>query len=283
MAHPRQPGRRRPVDVKFDRRVTLQKTGGKRVGLRPLDRPGYGLGLGLAPGQHHDSACVQDRAHTHRDRVPRHIGFAQEVPGGIPAGHGVEGDQTGARLASGAGFVETDVPGAADAEDLQVNAARLSDCPLVALAPAKDLRALHRAIGDVHVSGRNVDVAEQLLVHEPPVAFGVRAGQPVVLVEVERDHVLEAQSLLPVPADQLAIKAHRSGPGRKAEHCGAAGPVIASNDGRNLRRHDGGGLVGIGVDHGADAFTLFVFGGRDAVGCRVHDGSGEAATAVWAA
>ncbi len=86
-------------------------------------------------------------------RALRHMLLAEEVARRVLAGDAVEGDEARAAAAAGAGFVEADVPGASDAEDLQVDAACVGDRLLVGGARGGDLRLREDAVGDVHVLG----------------------------------------------------------------------------------------------------------------------------------
>ena len=83
-----------------------------------------------------DLAGLEDRGDAHRDRLARHVLLAEEVGRGVLAGHQVEGDEPGAALEPRARLVEPDVPGRADAEELEVDAAGGADRLLVAPALA---------------------------------------------------------------------------------------------------------------------------------------------------
>jgi hypothetical protein len=74
------------------------------------------------------------------------------------------------------------------------------------------------ATRDVNVGGIDVDVIEQILPHEPVVAVDAVRRHRVVLVEIERDHVGEAQSFLPVASNQLAVNANWCGSRRETEY-----------------------------------------------------------------
>ena len=119
---------------------------------------------------------------------------AAEFLGRVGAGDRMQLDQAG-RQPQGFGdgqvarLVETDVPVAADAEQLDVQ-------PAVGLDPAVKLRRVrgrerlgHRAVEHVRAVRRDVDVAEQMAVHVRPVALGIERADRVVLVEVVGRHV----------------------------------------------------------------------------------------------
>src|SRR5690606_17349885 len=88
----------------------------------------------------------------------------------------------------------------------------------ILLAVFEDFITRHGAAWYVHLLFRDVDVAEELLIHEPVVALAVLPVDGVILVEIERDDVPEAQPFLAVHADKLPVNADRGGPGGQAEH-----------------------------------------------------------------
>src|SRR5205823_9611176 len=117
-----------------------------------------GRGLVFAEGHDDDLPGLQDGADAHRDRLVRHVLFAEKPAARVPAGNRVEGGQAGAAGAGRAGLVEPDVPGPADAEDLQVEAPGPADLQLVGGAVVLDLIGRDGAVGDVDVLSRDVDV-----------------------------------------------------------------------------------------------------------------------------
>jgi hypothetical protein len=78
-----------------------------------------------------------------------------------------------------------------DAEELEVDAARLLNRGLVRVAEGRNLVARERAVWDVDVSRVDVHVGEEVLPHEPMVGVEARGGDPVVLIEVEGHHARE--------------------------------------------------------------------------------------------
>jgi hypothetical protein len=250
------------IELEFHGRVALQETGGERVCRGFLHGVREHAGLGLAPGEEQDAARLEDGADAHGDGMAGDVGLAEEIAGGVAPGEGVERDEAGARVAAGAGLIEADVAGAADAEDLHVEATGGADLFLVGPAPRENLRPGHGAVGDVDVGGRDVEVVEELLVHEPPVALGVRARQAVVFVEIEGHDVFEAQLLLAVQPDELAVETHRGGAGGQAEHGRPAGRIVAPDQGGQFGRHQRAGDVGRGMDDALEALALLVLGER---------------------
>ena len=78
-------------------------------------------------------------------------------------------------------------------------------------------RALARR--DVDVRRIDVDVREEILPHEAMVGVDALLRHRVVLVEIERHDVGEAQPFVAMHADQLAIDPDRRRAGGEAEDC----------------------------------------------------------------
>jgi len=90
---------------------------------------------------------------------------------------------------------------------LDVDAAGVFDLFFVGRAEAGDVVHVDRAVGDVDVVRGDVDVVEEMLVHEPHIALEfVRLHRPI-LIKVECHHVLKRQALVAVQTDQLAVHA----------------------------------------------------------------------------
>ena len=243
-------------------RMLLQEGGGDGFRDRAFHGLGHDAGLVFAPGHEHQLLGAQDGAHPHGDGEVRHVFLTAEVARRILAGDAVQRDAPGERFAARSGFIETDVTRASDAQDLQVNAAHRINRLFVLPAMGEDLVRCDRALGDVDVFLGNVDVIEQLVCHEAAIAFRVVPLQAVVLIQVEGDDVLEAQALLLVQADQLAIKGHRGGPCGHPKHGREAGLVLGLNDLPDFTGQFSGGGGRVGEDNSGDFFECF--GGRSA-------------------
>ena len=118
--------------------MLLQETGRDDVEIS-LDRSGT-IGPCLRQtraGQ--DLTGVENRADAHRDRPSGHVLLAEEVAGRVATRDAVERDQPRAAVAAGTRLVETDVSGATDAQQLDVDATRRWDCLLVSPAVVVDL------------------------------------------------------------------------------------------------------------------------------------------------
>ena len=141
-------------------------------------------------------------------------------------GHGIEGAEDFAVIlqgllgenldpsarAEGAGrFVETDVTVAAEAEQLDVDAAGLDDAGFVGAALGVEIG--RDAVRNMGAGDVDVDMPEKIFLHEKPVRLGVCRRQADVLVEVERRHFAEIQALIAMQSDQLLVKPERCATG----------------------------------------------------------------------
>ena len=157
-------------------------------------------------------------------------------------------------VGAGAGLVEPDVAGPAYSQELEVQPARFLDGALVCGTEGRYLLDRKRAVGDVRVGLVDVDVIEQVLVHEPPIALQVVRLHGEVLVQIERQHALEAQALLLVQANQLGIDAGRGGAGRQAQDTSLPGGLSGADKGRDFASDRRAGLLGLREDLGGDPF-----------------------------
>ena len=102
------------------------------------------------------------------------------------------------------------------AQQLQVDAAHAVD-DLVVLG-AGCVRIGVGAVRQVDAGGVDVDVVEQVAVHEAPVAFRVVLGQAAVLVQVHGGDLREINVALVVPLHQLLVGPHRGTAGGQTQH-----------------------------------------------------------------
>ena len=93
-----------------------------------------------------------------------------------------------------------------NAQDLQIDAACLFDQLFIFYAVFFDVFLLPFPIRDMTVLGVDVHFAEQLLFHESVVALQGVVVDGVIFIEVERDHILKAQTFFPVKSYQLCIQ-----------------------------------------------------------------------------
>ena len=158
---------------------------------------------------------LQDRAEPLRQAVPRHVVGRVEEARVVGAGLLGERLDPGARRERRAGLVEPDVPGAADAEHLQVDAARRGDVALVALP-----RALGRpAVVARHAHERRVEPErfDDLAGDDGAVALRVPGRQADVLVEGEAAHPPQVERARGSFSDRLPHR-KRGGSGGESQH-----------------------------------------------------------------
>ncbi len=135
----------------------------------------------------------------------------EEALVGLPGGLGQLHD-VGEGAEGGAGLVEADVAVVADAQKLQIHAA----C-------RRDLLIVGRGVAGVDAGGDpgagfvDVDMIEQVVVHEVAVALIVAAVKSHILIQVEAGSILEGDLPCLVEADQLGVEAERGGAGGAAQ------------------------------------------------------------------
>lgn len=210
---------RRGLLVAEDPAIVMRLKGGcgAELGHRSLDAALDRVGLALAEGEQDARLRLADRADAHRERAGRDFLFlALEEQAGVVLDRG--GRQVHAACAAlerGAGLVERDVSVAADAEHLDVDAAGLLDLGLVGLALLVEV--LGETVEDVGVGELDVDLLEQVLVHEVAVALVVGSGEPDVLVEVPALDLLVADLLRLDGLGHLIVHEDRGGARREAQ------------------------------------------------------------------
>ena len=185
--------------------------------------------------------------------------IAPEVAGRVTAGEGIEGDKTRERVARAARLIETDVPGAADAEDLEIDAAGFGNHRLVSGAVRIDFVLVHRAGGQVAACGIKVHPVEEVGAHETPVALRVLRRQRVIFVQVEGRDVGEAQFFLAMQAGQLGVEADRGGAGGEAQHDSALLGLTRADERGDLAGHGAGRLQAARIDRDRDMFMVTTF------------------------
>ena len=103
-----------------------------------------------------------------------------------------------------------------DTTDKQVNAARFNNFTFVFAALACDVIGV--TIEQVNVLGFDVDMLEQVLVHESVITLRVITCKINVLIHIEGFHVAETHAAFTVKFDQLPVRAQRGASGGKAQH-----------------------------------------------------------------
>ena len=223
--------------------MELQDGGGHLGSDRPEEGAANDIGLVGAVGDHEDLLGRHDGADAHG------VGLAGHVVNGIEqAGVGVDGAlrQLDAVRFLGElrrGLVEADVAVVAQAQKLQAQTAGLGDALLVSSARGSGVGA--GAVRHMGASRIDIDMGEQVVLHEVTVALVVLRIKASVLVQVEAGHVLEGQRAGLVVLNQAAVQADRGRAGGQTQHAIGVRGNIAAYHARGSARH---GLVIFGDD-----------------------------------
>ena len=130
----------------------------------------------------------------------------------------------------------------AEAEELQVDPARAANRALVAFALGRDVS--HRAVQKMDPPRREIDVVEQMPLHEGAIAARIATVEAEELVEVEGRGAAKTRAAGAVPARDFVIQRNRRAAGRQAEH---QTRVVAKRRGDGGRQRVGGS-TGCGED-----------------------------------
>lgn len=114
-------------------------------------------------------------------------------------------------------------------QNLYIDSAIGLDLLLVAITEFGDILSGYFSIGDVDILWRDVDVPEEIMVHIVVVGVGVGSLDGVVLVQVESDHVLEAELATLVEADEFSVDTKRTAAGGQAQDAGLSLGVLAQD------------------------------------------------------
>ncbi len=98
------------------RRVLSQEAGRHAIGSRAFDRFFDDRCLVFAQRDQDDLAGFKNRRQPHRDRVQRHVFFAEEITGRVAPRDRIERGQPRAAVTHAERFVEADMPVATDAQ-----------------------------------------------------------------------------------------------------------------------------------------------------------------------
>ena len=205
--------------------MQLQRRRRHHRGHRPLHRRGDRLALGGAGGDQHHPAGLEDRAHALGDptaRNPAHI--AAEIRGGVGARRRRQRHRARPRRQRRRRLVEPDMAVAADAEQLQVDPARVRDPPLVGLPRRGQI--LRRGLRRAQSARGRVHTVEQPAPHhaaERPRIVGTEAH---ILVEQEHLRPREADPPAAAAVDELAVDRQR---GAARGHTDDTAPAAAQH------------------------------------------------------
>ena len=115
-----------------------------------------------------------------------------------------------------AGLVEADVAVVADAQQLHIHATQRVDQIVIQLALALSVGI--QAVGQVDILGSDIDVVEQVVVHEVSIALIMLGAQTHILVQIHGAHLGEVQIAIRTAADQFLVSAHGRAAGSQAQN-----------------------------------------------------------------
>ena len=236
--------------------MALQERRGDVGGDLALDRTRDDPRLVFAGRQEGDLPGVENRGDAHRDRLARDVLDAEEIGRGVPARQRVERDDARPRRRIRPGLVEADMPRLADAEQLEIDAACAPDCVFIRGTGLDHALPRDRAVGDMYVLLRDVQMREEVLPHVAVVAVGTVGRHRVVLVEIERDDAGKIDVACLMAADQLFVDPEGSAPGGQPQDCSTLGPGLALNDLHDPLGDGEGEVRVLGKNDGAESLAL---------------------------
>ena len=173
-----------------------------------------GVSLGQAGGDQNHALGGHDVAHAHGDGGGGNVLLLLEETGvGVDGALGQLLDVSNADQMV-AGLVEGDVTVVADAQQLQVGNAALTN--LGFQLGSVGFRVTH-ALGNVGVGLVDVDVIEQVGVHEVAVALVVGLGDAAVLIQIHGVYLREVHLAGFVGLDQLLVHGYGGAAGGQAQ------------------------------------------------------------------
>ena len=223
--------------------MELQDGSGHLGGNRPEEGAANDVGLVGAVCDHEDFLGRHNGANAHGVRLAGHIvGRIEQARIGVD---GALRQRHAVRLLGELrrGFVEPDVAVVPQAQKLQAQSARLGDALLVSGARGSSVGA--GAVRHMGASRVDIDMGEQVVLHEVTVALVVLRIEAAVLVQVEAGHVLEGQRAGLVVLNQAAVQADRGRAGGQTQHAIGVRGNITAYHARGSARH---GLVIFGDD-----------------------------------
>src|SRR5690606_33925699 len=134
-------------------------------------------------------------------------------------------------------LIETDMPCPANAQQLKVQSACGFYLRFVCFAILLQLVWRDRAIRNMDIFRFDVHMIEQMLVHEIMIALDIVPFHRVVFIQIEGDHILETEALLPMHADELLIYPDRGRTCRKTKYTSLSFFRFPSDQCRNFLGH----------------------------------------------
>jgi hypothetical protein len=197
--------------------MELQGGGGNRGSDRAFNGFRNGGGFGLAGGEQEDSPGLEDGADSHGDGATGALLALGEELGVIVHRFLAQDLQARARADARSRLVETDMAVAADTQQLKIDSAGFPDGVFIRSAILVVIAA-NGSVGNVDVAGIDVDVGEEVFVHEMLKAPGMSSGKPQVLIEIEGHDAREIEGALFVKTDEMFVNADHGAAGGQTKH-----------------------------------------------------------------
>lgn len=109
-----------------------------------------------------------------------------------------------------------------NSQNLYINPSISLDLLLISITKFGDILSWYFSIGNVDILGGDVDVFEQIVVHVLVVGVGVGRLDGVVFVQVESNHILEAELPALMETDEFFVDAKGTAAGGQAEDTGVS-------------------------------------------------------------
>ena len=132
---------------------------------------------------------IEDGADPHGDRLAGNIFLTKKITGCVAAGNAVKSNQSSPCYFPRSRFIEADVSGSPDPQDLDVDPSRIDDCLLILLAGSMNLRFGQRTVGNVDVRWIDIDMIEEVLVHEANVTLQFVRLHWEIFIKIECHYV----------------------------------------------------------------------------------------------
>src|SRR5260221_4780353 len=188
--------------------MALQKAGRYRIGLGSFDCPTQNRGFRLAPGKQQNLAGLKDSANSHGNRVGRDIGFATKVPGSIPSSQAIKSYHPSPRVRARSGLVKPDVTSPTNSHDLNIDPAGFLYLALVVSTVFEYLITFGQTGGHMRLFGWQIDMTEELNLHEMPITLRMIGRETIIFIEIEGNNVAERKTFLSIQANQFLVQLH---------------------------------------------------------------------------
>ena len=205
--------------VDDDGAVVMQLDGGAgdHGGHRAFKRLGDDVGFAFAGDQHQQFFRIEDRADAHGERAVRHFFAFGGIEIRAVLGHCDRGqvDRAGPGGEGGQRFIETDVAGKADPQQLQIHAAGFFHHFFIAGAFGFQIGG--HAVFQMRVALVDVDPVEQMEIHVIAVGVAVFRGQSHIFVQIEGFAQGEVDLACFVHVGQFVVDVFHGGAGGQTE------------------------------------------------------------------